>query len=477
MNVDDLLDISVNKMEYKLGKELVDDPKIKKIMKIVEQFLKDKKRMCYGGTAINNVLPINKQFYDKKVDLPDYDFFSPDPLNDAKELADIYFKKGYINVSAISASHGGTFKVFVNFIPIADISYMHNDKFNLLMKTSIVKKNIHYSPINFLRMLMYLELSRPKGDIQRWRKVYDRLLLLNSAYPLKFDFCKKKNYEDIIINNSRKNYIASGLNDGYYGNIINTSLNVFSLIKNFLIKEKCVFFGGYALYFYLKNIFKQDTYNIPDFDILSTNPKNTSNDIKKLLEKNKYTNINIIEKPGIGETIAPHYQIFLNNISIIFIYKPLACHSYNIIKYKNQNIHIASIETMFSFYLAFLYTDRPYYDEERISCLCDYLFKSYNKKKINDIILKKFSITCYGDELSTKEKRKELKNKKYLELSKKKKTNEWEWWFLNYSPVNNNKKTKKNKYLPKNEKSRTRKTKKKTKTDDEWILHPYHAEK
>ena len=67
------------------------------IIRVVEDFLKVTKRICYGGTAINNILPLQDQFYDKSTELPDYDF-SPEPLKDAKKLADIYYKKGFIEV-------------------------------------------------------------------------------------------------------------------------------------------------------------------------------------------------------------------------------------------------------------------------------------------------------------------------------------------------------------------------------------------
>ena len=33
------------------------------------------------------------QFYDKELDLPDYDFFSPNAMEHAIELADLYYKK------------------------------------------------------------------------------------------------------------------------------------------------------------------------------------------------------------------------------------------------------------------------------------------------------------------------------------------------------------------------------------------------
>ena len=51
------------------GTKFINDPKIIQIIKIVEQFLRNKRRICYGGTAINNILPKKDQFYDKKVNI------------------------------------------------------------------------------------------------------------------------------------------------------------------------------------------------------------------------------------------------------------------------------------------------------------------------------------------------------------------------------------------------------------------------
>ena len=115
---------AVDRMEKKSGRKKINNPDVKDIIRIVEDFLKVSKRICYGGTAINNILPLQDQFYDKATELPDYDFFSPEPLKDAKKLADIYYKMGYEEVEAKAGMHGGTFKVFVNFIPIADITYL-----------------------------------------------------------------------------------------------------------------------------------------------------------------------------------------------------------------------------------------------------------------------------------------------------------------------------------------------------------------
>ena len=125
---------AVDNAETKEGHALIRNPEIKEIISIVETFLRSKKRICYGGTAINNILPFEYQFYDKSVELPDYDFFSPEPLKDAKDLADIYYKHGFTEVEAKAGVHAGTFKVFVNFIPVADITFLTPKLYKRLAK-------------------------------------------------------------------------------------------------------------------------------------------------------------------------------------------------------------------------------------------------------------------------------------------------------------------------------------------------------
>ena len=66
---------AVDKIEKKTGRKMIKNPQIQEIIHIVETFLKLKNRVCYGGTAINNILPESDQFYDKNIELPDYDFF------------------------------------------------------------------------------------------------------------------------------------------------------------------------------------------------------------------------------------------------------------------------------------------------------------------------------------------------------------------------------------------------------------------
>ena len=128
---------SIDRLEKKRGEEMISNPEIIKIINIVEIFIKKNKLICYGGTAINNILPKEDQFYNNSMELPDYDFFSPTPLKHAKELADIYYDKGFIEVEAKSGVHSGTFKVYVNYIPVADITYLNHTLFKAIKKKSI----------------------------------------------------------------------------------------------------------------------------------------------------------------------------------------------------------------------------------------------------------------------------------------------------------------------------------------------------
>ena len=168
----EILKNAINVEAKKRGERIANNPIMKQIITVLEKFIHDKKLVCYGGTAINNILPSADQFYNRNLEIPDYDFFSPSSMNDAKELADIYYRAGFSDVEAKAGVHYGTYKVFVNFFQIADITQLDNKLFSSLKKNAINKDGILYSPPNFLRMSVYLELSRPRGYVERWNKVY-----------------------------------------------------------------------------------------------------------------------------------------------------------------------------------------------------------------------------------------------------------------------------------------------------------------
>jgi len=421
----ELLKNAINIEAKKRGERIAQNPVMKQIISVLEKFISDKHLVCYGGTAINNILPPEDQFYNRDLEIPDYDFFSPNAMNDAKALADIYFKQGFSDVEAKAGVHYGTYKVFVNFFQIADITQLDSKLFSSLKRNAVIKDGIHYSPPNFLRMAMYLELSRPGGDITRWEKVLKRLNLLNKNYPLKAEKCDPETFRRSLSARSKtKQY--------YYQKDV-----IHDVIKDIVTDEKLVYIGGYAnsLYSrYLKSNERMYLNEIPDFDLLSTTPDKTAKKIKDELDKKNVLHVTIETKQSIPEYLSTHYEVKVGSQPIAYIYKPLACHSYNTIKLNGKIFRVATIDTMMSFYLLFLYANRPYYNPRRTLCLCEYLFKiQQNNRLKKQGLLRRFSITCYGKQKTLEDIRTE-KAKQYKKLKTKKKSNEYDKWFLRYNP-------------------------------------------
>jgi hypothetical protein len=150
-----------------------------------------------------------------------------------------------------------------------------------------------------------------------------------------------------------------------------------------------------------------------------------------------------------------HYEVRLGNDTIAFIYKPIGCHSYNVLNIKGQKVKVATIDTMLSFYLAFLYADKPYYNEflDRILCISKFLYDVQQRNRLQQKgLLRRFSITCYGHQESLEEIRAH-KAEKYKELKEKGDKEEFQKWFLNYKPDDKTSKTIKAKKTNKSDKA------------------------
>jgi hypothetical protein len=206
-----------------------------------------------------------------------------------------------------------------------------------------------------------------------------------------------------------------------------------------LINQGVVFFGGFANVLYSqympKNLQKK-LQKDADFDVLSNDPEKTAEIIKERLGDNGIKNIKIIKQKSVGEIVPEHYEVKIGKDTILFIYKPIGCHSYNILIMNDKKVKVATIDTMLSFYLAFLYSNRPYYNQfiDRILCMSKFLFDVQQKNRLAQKgLLKRFSITCYGHQESIEEMKAE-KAAKYKELKQSKNKKLFEEWFLSYKP-------------------------------------------
>jgi hypothetical protein len=394
---------------------VINKPLTKNIFNIIKQYIKNNNVCVYGGTAINNILPEGSRFYNKKIDMPDYDLFSPNAMEVAKQIADLYFKKGYTSVEAKSSVYKNTYKIFVNYIPVADITRMDKSLFDELIKKSIVRKGINYAPANFLRMLLYLELSRPRGYVSRWNKVVSRLNLLNKHYPIETDKCDKySSQQSINLDDEKK---------------------IFNLVKNTLISQKAIFIGGFAGALYSQYFPKSKQEKVMpylDFDVIHKNPTKIIHKIKHELEGFSGLKITIEKHEAIDTILSINYDILINNKKILGIFKPIACHTFNNIRLNDKIIRVASIETLFNFYLAFLYAKHD--NTKRILCFCNNLFKLRKKHRTAKRgLVNRFSLKCYGKQTTVQDMIEE-KSKMYNQL-KLNKNNEYNKWFLKYVPV------------------------------------------
>ena len=96
--VEKRLEEAIEKATYRINYESAHNESLINALSIVENFIRRKKRVCYGGTAMNAILPEEKRFYNSETDLPDYDYYTPDLDNDVDELVKDMEKAGFKDV-------------------------------------------------------------------------------------------------------------------------------------------------------------------------------------------------------------------------------------------------------------------------------------------------------------------------------------------------------------------------------------------
>jgi hypothetical protein len=350
-----------------------ENPSVRRALIIVQKFLKDKKRICYGGMAINAHLPKSLQFYDFSKNLPDYDFFTPDPEKDVKDLINLFKKDNLPEIDAKLGIHKGTTKIYVAFTPVADITEVSCPFYSKLSKHSFVKDRIHYADVNFLRMAMYLELSRPMGEVERWDKVYKRLYLLNHSVP------------PIPCKNTKMK------------NITHKEYNI--LLK--YITDNALIYASPSL----ESLYKNVSTSISQTPVIAYS-SNTIHDVKELLKKlgPSYT----VYKWEPKDEFIPFLLGILNNNKIVALFvEQSACHSYNTIVMQNKseninnNLHIATLDTLITLYYSLGYV-KGLEEFGNFTCLANTLTNISNKIRNGDIKSEfpLFSIECSGHQPS-----------------------------------------------------------------------------
>lgn len=377
----------VDQLTLENDKKAASNPVTRQSLSIVHAFLKDHPVMCYGGTAINNLLPPEDRFYDPETTVPDYDFYSRTPQEHAMFLANQLSAAGIASVEVKPGMHLGTFKVFADYEGVADITHLDSDIFDRLWDEDLIVEGIHYVTPNFLRMSMYLELSRPKGDVSRWKKVYQRLLLLNKHYPM---VCPMEKDEAEKPDQRME-------------------------VESFLKKHDVVLLGITASQIHEG---KGPKWSTP-VTILAE-PQT----LAKLTESHK------TEFTAGNEVLPAHTDILDNKGEILMrVHETAACHSYHQMA---NGIKVASIPTMLQFVFAYMYSGVRENEITHLMCVAQRLVDLANNKE-----KRRYALLTPMDCLGTQETLIDMKKHKaelYNKLSTNKTSAEFLKYFFSYNP-------------------------------------------
>jgi hypothetical protein len=177
---------------------------------LVKKYIIREKLIVVGGMAIDLSLRLKGTHLYADDVLPDYDFYSPQHHIDAYKIAEMLYKAGMRNITVINANHVSTMRVRVNYVVVADVTYIPPSVFKTL--PTLIYKDLriihpHYQMIDQHRALS-LPFENPPWEVitHRWRKDASRYDLLYKYYPLDapiqpITLCKERNLSSTMLQN------------------------------------------------------------------------------------------------------------------------------------------------------------------------------------------------------------------------------------------------------------------------------------
>ena len=279
---------------------------------ITKEFIQEKGLKIYGGLALHEHLKKKKNPIYNKFEFPDYDVFSPNAWEHAKELCDNLYKMGFYFVecrsSILNNEKHQTYKVSVDMIYILDLTQsgctsiqlknkdcskcgLSKDKcisiynnipcYNILEKQqkeytkvfdykndkSLYPKKLFVCSPDWLKISMYRELTEPLSNPDRLEKIGSRLELLSDKYPYLSNKCD-------LYSTDKKTTLSKKKH-------IDTHKSVLNYLEKYLNDNNYIHHGGYAYNFFIKGskftklpIFNHEVYTqldyISDYDSLLT---------------------------------------------------------------------------------------------------------------------------------------------------------------------------------------------------------------
>jgi hypothetical protein len=286
-------------------------------------------------------------------------------------------KGGFPEVGHREGLHEGTIKISVAYNDILDLTVMDPEIYSVLYSRSVEVNDIHYCDANFLRSNMYKELSQPEGEIDRWEKVYTRLVLLNEAVPV--EAC-----------------------DDSAGAAVQIKKELYQQIFEFLVSNQRILAGANLSQIYHKKT-KNYSWLLEDTTVpvifYSPNPDNDSIHLQSLIGSSFKTEI----FEAHGDTVPACICVYDSDVLVAIIIEEEACYSYNQVKIAGsageQELRVASLDTAIRlFYQLSLLRNFPKIAERSIQCVANNLVELSMKIRAGAVqtAFPLFSIECGG---------------------------------------------------------------------------------
>lgn len=377
--------------QQKIDYTIAHNEHILQAVDVVEAFLRKKHRLCYGGQAINAHLPNKYKFYDPERTIPDYDFFTPQPEQDIRVLVQDLKRAGFQEISAREGMHEGTVKIYVDYVPVADITAIDPALYRILSKRELRVDGISYMDSSSLRMMMYLELSRPRGEVERWPKVYERLLLLNT-------FATHKPCQP--------SPITHGL-----------STSQVEFVLQWIIQKHRVFAGLDLVQIYHQGLRRRSkrmdwlVHTRKPILFYSPTPEEDMEEIREGLlalpassEKPSYR-IRTESRAGSGELLPTLTVLYQEKQPLLFIVQQTACHSYFQLPLRSSKattLRIASVDTLITLYFSLALMDAKHLEMRSMECLARQLIdlSIQMRSRPKDSPFPFISLNCVGHQMT-----------------------------------------------------------------------------
>lgn len=435
------------------------EEEIKAVSKIIIDFVKQNKRKIYGGYALNQLV-IEKNPDDAiytEDDIPDIDFYSPEPLRDLVQLCNNIYDAGFKHVMGREALHKETYSIRVNNQLYCDISYVPKNIYNRMPFREI--NGLYVIGPEFM-MIDYYRMLTDLTSYWRLDKAVKRFYLLQKYYPVPYI----------------RNPLPVVTPDTNSKRLLNV---IFKFIQN---NDSVVVIGLYAYDHFLRysNIMKDTNpssrkfryIEVPYYEFISSEyRKDAMNLIDQLKQVSpEITNdIHVIEHYPFFQYLGYSVNIYYGKSLIAKIYNNnKRCVPYITVKSDfftnksiepgNNLINLGTYSTVILYILISIIKARVDHDKQtkdlyytmlsHLTEMRNYYFEKTGKSVYEDSLFKEFVIDCKGIPVTPEVERQQLieyrkrKNKRFIfsyDPAEGNRNEEFNYFFANSSgnPIKN----------------------------------------